>query len=73
MRRNAIVHAQGELSQHASLPAIKQLLAQEKTFELNDDSSTIVLHEPFNPRLLDTVDVFSLQLNLKLNECVGAA
>jgi len=71
--RNVIVHAQGELAEHASLPAVKQLRAQEKTFELSDDASTIILHDSFNPRLLDIVQTFSQQLNLNVSAYIGAS
>ena len=68
--RNAIVHAQGDLTSNRHLGAIKQLQAKEGTFALAPDESAVTLSRDFTPRFLDTVDAFGLQLNQSLESYI---
>ncbi len=66
--RNALVHAQGDLTGNSNLQAIKQLSKMTSTFNLSSDDSTVVLLEGFNPAFVATIETFSEQLDAAFDE-----
>ena len=65
--RNALVHAQGDLSQSRSLQEIKNLAGRVKTFAVVDSDTRVELAASFTPSFVATVETFSGQLDEALS------
>lgn len=60
--RNALVHAQGDLSNNERAQAIEQLAARLNTFTVAPDKTKVILSRDFNDGFLTTVETFGGQL-----------
>jgi hypothetical protein len=61
--RNAIMHAQGDLTGNSNLEAIKQLQRKAQTFILSKDDSAVFLNKGFAPTFVKTVEQFADNLD----------
>ncbi len=60
--RNALVHAQGDLTDNDRAPRIEHLAQRTGSFTVATDKTRIALAPTFNPRYLDTAWAFAEQL-----------
>lgn len=70
--RNALVHAQGDLSTSGRAEEIEKLAARIATFKIAPDRTRVILSGSFNDRYLGTVEQFARQLDEAWKNFPGA-
>jgi hypothetical protein len=61
--RNALVHAQGDLSLSEKATRLEDFSKSAGTFDVLADRTGVILNPQFNPTFVDTVDEFGSQLH----------
>lgn len=60
--RNALLHADGDLSANTKAPSIEQLAGRVRTFSVATDLSAVTLTGAFNDAFVETIECFAEQL-----------